>query len=126
MNDAPDISTDEKTSVAALRELVERFVDERQWRKYHRPKNLAMSLAIEAAELMEHFQWLEHDQADAALAEPKARRQIAEEMADVLAYLLSLSTATEIDLSTALAEKMDRNAEKYPAELVRGHYKRPE
>lgn len=101
------------------------FVSRRQWNKYHRPKNLAMSLAIEAAELMEHFQWLDHDQADALLAQADRRDQIADEMADILAFLVSLANAADIDLAAHFESKMSRNEVKYPAEAVLGHYERP-
>ena len=100
------------------------FVRERDWEKFHRPKNLAMSLAIEAAELMEHFQWLDHDQADQALADPRTRREVADEMADVLSFLLSLANATGIDLARAFTDKMESTCRKYPADEVRGDYKK--
>jgi NTP pyrophosphatase (non-canonical NTP hydrolase) len=85
-----------------------------------------MSLAVEAGELMEHFQWLDHAQADALLDDPEARAEIGDEMADVLAFLLSLANATGIDLADAFARKLAKNEEKYPADEVRGHYQRPE
>lgn len=116
---------DDQTTVSELKALVARFVAAREWQKYHRPKNLAMSLAIEAAELMEHFQWVDHDQADAMLANPEIRAEVAEEMADVLAFLLSLSNCMDLDLAAALEAKMAKNALKYPAEKVRGNYQRP-
>ena len=117
--------SDEKTTVAELRRAMSEFVQARDWGKYHQPKNLAMSLAIESAELMEHFQWLDHAEAWKLLEDPAARREIADEMADVLAFLLSLANATGIDLSSAFRAKMARNQIKYPAEVVRGRYRRP-
>jgi len=116
---------DTQTTVADLRRAMARFVDERRWQKFHRPKNLSMSLAIEAAELMEHFQWLTHQQADALLREKGARSDIADEMADVLSFLLSMANATGIDLAKAFETKMAKNEIKYPAEKVRGKYKKP-
>jgi NTP pyrophosphatase (non-canonical NTP hydrolase) len=115
---------DKTSTIADLRRVMERFVQARLWRKFHKPKNLAMSLAIEAAELMEHFQWLTHDEVEKLLARPAARRQVANEMADVLSFLLSLSAATGIDLSGAFERKMAANEKKYPAHLVRGKYKK--
>ncbi len=117
--------TDTRTTIADLRERMKAFVAERDWQKYHRPKNLAMSLAIETAELMEHFQWLTHEETDAALADPAVRSEVADEMADILSFLLSLANATGIDLSDAFARKMVKNARKYPPDEVRGHYRRP-
>jgi NTP pyrophosphatase (non-canonical NTP hydrolase) len=116
---------DNTTTVAQLRQAMERFVNARLWRKFHKPKNLAMSLAIEAAEIMEHFQWLTHDEVEALLAKPAARRRVADEMADVLSFLLSLSAATGIDLSAAFVRKMAANEKKYPAARSRGRYKKP-
>jgi NTP pyrophosphatase (non-canonical NTP hydrolase) len=116
---------DRDTTLDQLRARMAEFVAQRDWRKFHRPKNLAMGLAIEAAELMEHFQWVDHEQADALAAQPENRQEIADEMADVLAYLLSLSNALNVDLSRAFESKMAKNDRKYPADEVRGHYKRP-
>ena len=116
---------DATATIAQLRQRMEQFVDARLWRKFHKPKNLAMSLAVEAAELMEHFQWLTHEQAEALLKRPAARREVADEMADVLSFLLSLSAATGIDLSAAFELKMAANERKYPARLCRGKYQKP-
>lgn len=117
---------DNETTIAQLRQCVADFIAERDWKQYHRPKNLAMSMAIETAELMEHFQWLDHDEVDEHLQRPEVRQEVSEEMADVLSYLLSLANATNIDLAAAMEDKMKKNAEKYPADIVRGHYKMPE
>jgi NTP pyrophosphatase (non-canonical NTP hydrolase) len=113
---------DEKTTISDLRSRMARFVSRRQWDKYHKPKNLAMSIAIEAAELMEHFQWLTHDEAEQVTTKGDLRFEIASEMADILAYLLSLANALEIDLSQAFVDKMEHNERKYPIDSVLGHY----
>lgn len=105
---------DNQTTLAELRQLVARFVAEREWQEFHTPKNLAMSLAIEAAEVMEHFQWSTAEEALAAATDAQKRGEVADELADVLAYLLSLSAAMQIDLSAALEAKMKLNAVKYP------------
>ena len=107
---------DRTTTVADLRDLVQRFVDERRWRGYHAPKNLAMALAIEVAELMEHFQWLTIDASRAAGDDPQRREAIGEELADVMCYLLAMANALNIDVATAVREKMQKNVMKYPAE----------
>ena len=97
-----------------LRELVQLFVDERDWKSFHNPKNLSMSLAIEAGELMEHFQWLTLEEAAVLADDPKQKHAAGEKIADCLAYILSLANAMNIDLSDALRAKMIRNAVKYP------------
>ena len=117
---------DDETTIRDLKARMADFVARRQWNKYHRPKNLAMSLAVEAGELMEHIQWLDHEEADALLADPAKKERIAEEMADVLAFLLSLANAADIDLAAHFEAKMAKNETKYPPDAVLGHYERPE
>ena len=102
-----------------LQRLLDEFVAERGWQRYHRPKNLAMSVAIEAAELMEHFQWLD------GLDYPSGKEGlIAEEMADVFIYLVRMADILDIDLLAAAFAKIAKNADKYPADLVRGSAKK--
>lgn len=114
---------DAATTVADLKALVQRFVADRQWEPFHDAKNLSTSIAIEAAELMEHFQWLRSDQLDSVCGDPEKMQQIAEELADILAYVLSFAHRMAIDLSTALTDKMQKNAVKYPAERFRGRFR---
>ena len=116
--------SDATATVSELRQAVSSFVDERDWRQFHTPKNLAMSLAIEAAELMEHFQWLDVDESITRGRDPLRRGEIADEIADVGCYLLSLANALDIDLSEAVLAKLIKNACKYPAEEVRGRSER--
>lgn len=117
--------SDATETLAQLRQAVQQFVDERDWRQFHTPKNLAMSLAIEAAELMEHFQWLDASESLARGRDPAYREQIADELADVACYLFSLANALELDLSDAVRSKLVKNASKYPVELSRGRSDRP-
>lgn len=101
-----------------LRALVRTFVDERDWDQFHTPKNLACALSVEAAELLEHFQWLQHGRPDELGAGKLV--QVRHEMADVLVYLVRLADKLDVDLFAAVHEKMVLNREKYPAEQVRG------
>jgi NTP pyrophosphatase (non-canonical NTP hydrolase) len=96
------------------------FRDERDWAQFHTAKNLMVSLALEAAELLELAQWKTDEQLDAALTDPALRTRLAEECADVFLYLLLLCERAGIDLPTAAAAKIDANAAKYPAHLARG------
>jgi NTP pyrophosphatase (non-canonical NTP hydrolase) len=107
---------DRSTTVFQLRDMVQRFVDQRRWRGYHSPKNLAMALAIEVAELMEHFQWLTVDASRAAADDPQRRDEIGEELADVMCYLLAMANVLNIDVATAVRDKMQKNESKYPIE----------
>ena len=96
-----------ETTLTTLRDALRRFADERDWNQYHSPKNLAISVSLEAAELLEHFQW-------SGEAAPGAKQEIAHEMADVLLYLVRLADRLDIDLLEAAARKMELNAIKYP------------
>jgi NTP pyrophosphatase (non-canonical NTP hydrolase) len=101
-----------------LRALVRTFVDERDWDQFHTPKNLSAALSVEAAELLEHFQWLKVG--DAAELGADKLVEVRHEMADVLVYLVRLADKLEVDLFSAVEEKMVLNRAKYPAEQVRG------
>ncbi len=115
-------ANDANTTVTELRQLVDQFVRERSWYPFHDPKNLSASIAIEAAELMEHFQWLRSDQLEGVRADDAKMAAIGEELADILAYVLSFADTMNIDLSTALARKMIKNAQKYPADDFQGRF----
>jgi NTP pyrophosphatase (non-canonical NTP hydrolase) len=106
------------SDLARLRELVREFVDERDWDQFHTPKNLASALTVEAAELLEHFQWLQHGRLEEL--GPDKLEQVRHEMADVLVYLVRLADKLDVDLFAAVQEKMVLNRQKYPAEQVRG------
>ncbi len=113
---------DQSTTLAEMRAWLARFVAEREWQSYHDPKNLAMSVAIEAAELMEHFQWVRSDELATLASDPARREAIGEEIADVACYLLSLCNAMQLDLSDAVKRKIAKNATKYPIEKFKGRY----
>ncbi len=114
---------DSTTTVAGLRDAVRRFAEERQWQPFHSPKNLVRGLAVEAAELMEHFLWIDADASRAVAGDPARLGEVADEMADVASYLLGLANVLGIDLSDAIQAKMVKNASKYPADKVRGRYR---
>lgn len=115
---------DQTTTLSELRQAMQKFVDERDWRQFHTPKNLSMSLAIEAAELMEHFQWVNTEDSLTRGHDPVLREQIADEVADVCCYLLSMVNALDFDLSEIVAAKLVKNAKKYPAETFRGRFEK--
>jgi NTP pyrophosphatase (non-canonical NTP hydrolase) len=108
------MESDQLTTVADLRELVQSFVDERDWRQYHNPKNLALSIAIEAAEIMERFQWLSLEESASMIREPGELDLVRDELADVLIYCLALANRAEIDISSAVQSKLSRNQGRYP------------
>ena len=120
------MSTDTHTTVGALRQVVADFVNSREWQPFHGPKNLSMSIAIEAAELMEHFQWLTTQEAQAAVTDPRERVAVADELADIMIYCLSLSNALDLDITSAVLGKLQTNEHRYPADEFRGRFRRPE
>ena len=114
--------SDAETTVGQLRRLVDDFVDRRDWHQFHSPKNLAMSLAIEAAELMEHFQWIPAEESRGVADRPQRLAEVGDELADVLCYALAMANELGIDLSEAFQRKMAKNEQKYPAEQYRGRF----
>ena len=112
--------TDKQTTVDELRQLMAQFVAERDWDKFHSPKNLAMALSIEASELMEHFQWLTTEQSKEI--DSSVKREVGEELADVVCYAMSLANSLNIDVAAAVFQKMEKNRLKYPADKFRGRY----
>lgn len=109
-------------SLEDLKQQLREFARERDWEQFHSPKNLAMALIVEAAELVEHFQWL--SEAQSQVLEPDKREPVAQELADVLLYLVRLADRLNIDLMDAAQRKLLLNAQKYPADKVRGSAKK--
>lgn len=103
----------------SLRNSLRAFATERDWDQFHSPKNLASALSVEAAELLEHFQWLT-DEESRNLPEA-TRKAVAEEIADVLLYLVRIADKLDVDLSEAARHKIALNTDKYPVELARGN-----
>lgn len=97
---------------------IRRFRDERDWKRFHDPKNLAASISIEAGELLELFQWMSGEEATRFAAQNRER--VSEEIADVAIYLIELADITGIDLARAIESKLEKNAQKYPVEKSRG------
>lgn len=115
--------SDNETTVGQLRAAWERFVDDRDWRQFHWPKNLAMAVAAESGELLEPFLWTSGEESRAILDQPQQREAIEDEVADVAGALLAFCNASGIDLSRAIGRKMAKNALKYPVESFKGRYR---
>jgi NTP pyrophosphatase (non-canonical NTP hydrolase) len=122
--DATRPNEDATTTVAELRRLIADFVAERDWSQFHSPKNVSMALAIEAAELMEHFQWITTEASRHLASDPEKLAAVAEEIADVVGYSMALANELGIDLSSTIRAKMVKNAQKYPANEFRGRFGR--
>jgi len=109
-------------AISALRDRLRQFASDRNWGRFHTPKNLATALNVEAAELLEHFQWLEDGTRDEL--SPQSQAGVREELADVLLYLIMLADKLDVDLVTAAHDKLALNAEKYPVAKARGTSKK--
>lgn len=105
---------DQTTNIQVLKDAIKNFTEERKWGKAHSPKNLSMSIAIEAAELMEIFQWVDTDKAYDHANKPEVREHLGEEIADVMIYCLSLSNQLDMDVTTIIHDKIVKNGKKYP------------
>lgn len=116
------VDNDARVSMKSLQERLRSFADERDWDQFHSPKNLSTALIVEAAELLEHFQWLTQDQST-NLSQDKLL-EVEAEIADIFIYLLRLSDKLGIDMLDAAIRKIARNEEKYPAEKVKGSAKK--
>lgn len=109
-------------SLQRLRDALRQFAQDRDWDQFHFPKNLAIALSVEAAELLEHFQWM--SESDSATISEETSAKVREELADVLLYLIRLADKLNIDLSAAAVEKLRINAAKYPVDKSRGTSKK--
>lgn len=100
---------------------IQEFSQAREWDQFHTVKNLACALSVESSELLEIFQWLKEEEANQVANNPKLLSKVEEEVADVFIYLLRIIDKTNIDIETAVRQKMKKNAEKYPVEKSRGN-----
>ena len=118
------MTSDETTSIIELKKRVQRFVDDRNWSKYHNPKDLAISIAIEASELMELFQWVKEDELGKIMDDRSKLTRLEEELADIMIYCLSLANVLNVDVAQAVTNKIHKNEDKYPVDRVKGSYKK--
>ncbi len=115
---------DSKTSVQELKDIVKKFCEDRDWDKYHNPKDLAIGVITEASELLEHFRFKSEKEVKEMLESPAKRKEITEEMSDVLYFILRLAQKYDIDISTELKEKIQKNEKKSPVEKAKGQNKK--
>lgn len=101
-----------------LKQKIQNFADARDWEQHHNPKNLVMALSVEAAELVEIYQWLSSDEAKTAHLNQETKKAIAHEVADILLYLVCFADKADINLKQAVEDKMQLNAMKYPLEAL--------
>jgi dCTP diphosphatase len=118
--------SDDTTAVAVLKAAMAKFVADREWQPFHSPKNLAMALAVEAAELMEHFLWIDNEASRAEARDPARLEAIGDEIADVTCLVLALCNSLGLDLSDTFRRKLAKNERKYPVDKSRGRFRAPE
>jgi dCTP diphosphatase len=123
MTDAAPLS-DDVTTIQDLKRMVQRFVDERDWGKYHNAKDVAIAINVEAGELLELFEWVREQEIPALLRDPDKRESVSEELADIIILCLNLSSVVGLDVAETVGRKMDKNRAKYPAHLVKGNYRK--
>ena len=111
---------DKNTILEDLKKAVQNFVHAREWEKYHNPKDLAEGICVEAAELLQLFQWMSHEEVQAFRDDPSGMERLKEELADVFIYCLSMANAMDIDLAGSVMRKLEINRKKYPTEMYRG------
>lgn len=115
---------DEKTTISQIIKELDAFSKERNWKKYHTPKDVAISISIEAGELLEIFQWLTDDEIINVLEDKKKVHEIESELADVFAYAFTLANRLNIDVSKAILDKINENEKKYPVDKTKGKYRK--
>ncbi len=113
---------DNETTIKALKDIVSKFINEREWEQFHSPKNLSMSIAIEASELMELYQWLSLKEAENVMKKGETRSNAIDEIADVLIYSISFCISNKIDIAKAISGKMKKNIAKYPKNKFKGNF----
>lgn len=109
------MKTDKETNIEELKDLVRRFRKERDWGKYHTPKDLAEAIIIEAAELLEHVLWKTTDETKTLPTDQSKKAEMAEELADVIIYCLNFADITKVDIAQSVRKKIEKNSQKYPA-----------
>ena len=116
------MASDSDTTIQALKDQLADFVAEREWEQYHHPKEVAISLAVEAGELLEIFQWTEKKPVAELKKDGKFMARVRDELPDVLGYCLDLAMRLDIDVSQAFSEKMESNKKRYPVEKSKGKH----
>jgi len=118
------VSATERLDLRELKAKIEKFANDRDWKQFHNPKNISMALTVEAAELLEIFQWLTFEESSQASSDEKLIGKISDELADITVYCVRMCDILGIDLPAAIDSKMKKNAEKYPVEVAKGSAKK--
>ena len=114
--------SDSIVTVDRLKEMVKLFILERDWDKFHDSKSLSMSISIEAAELMEIFQWVRTSDTEKMISDNTVKGKVVDEIADILIYTIAFCSKNNIDISKSIEQKLKKNSSKYPIEKYKGKY----
>jgi NTP pyrophosphatase (non-canonical NTP hydrolase) len=118
------MASDRDTTIAELQKVLAKFITDRDWDRYHHPKEVAISLSVEASELLEIFQWAEKTKVEDIKNDPKLMEKIRDEVADVFGYTVDFASRLDIDVTKAFLDKMEKNRKKYPVEKSKGNHKK--
>ncbi|MFP4195568.1 MAG: nucleotide pyrophosphohydrolase [Candidatus Woesearchaeota archaeon] len=113
------------TTLEELRNKIQEFNKERDWDKYHNPKDLFVAMVSEVGELAECYRWLTEEEVDTIHSHPEKKKQVEEEVADIMMYLIMISYKTDIDIFKAVEEKLEKNAKRYPVDKIKGVHTNP-
>ncbi len=116
--------SDDTTTTGDLKRLVQEFIDERDWGKYHNAKDVAIAINVEAGELLELFEWVREHEISSLLKDDEKRCRLAEELADIILLCLNLASVAGLDVAETVSRKLTKNRMKYPAALVKGNYRK--
>ncbi len=118
------LGSDSETTIRQLKQTVKEYCEERDWDQYHNPKDLAIGVITEAAELLEHFRFKSEKEMDKMLADQKKKGEISDEMSDVLMFIIRFAQKYDIDIAESFQRKMDQNTKKYPIDKAKGSNKK--
>jgi NTP pyrophosphatase (non-canonical NTP hydrolase) len=118
------MKNDKSTTIQELKDILLKFRDERDWKQFHDPKNLAEAITIEAGELLEHFLWKKDGEVIAEIEKEEVRKKIKQELADIICFCINFANSTGIDISSAVIEKIEENMKKYPVEKAKNTAKK--
>jgi len=115
-----NMSTDNETTLADLKRTISQFVEERDWLQFHDPKNLVLAMTSEVGELADHFRWVKNTESHALATSPEHSQDVADELADILMFAVEFASVCKIDIASAIADKLDQNAVRYPIDKAKG------
>ena len=118
------MGTDTETTLEEIKQMISGFVEERDWLQYHDPKNLVMALMSEVGELADQFRWVNNSESRSLATSPEHAEEVADELADIMMFAIEFASVCNIDISTAIASKLKKNAVRYPIDKAKGSCKK--